>query len=563
MSYLSSYKYWSKNTFFDKETRLELSKLNLEIDAKEIEDRFYCDLEFGTGGLRGVMGAGTNRINKYTIGRATSGLADYLLNKFTKDECLGRGVAIAYDTRNNSEDLAQVTSDVLTAKGIRVLLFKFPVPTPELSFTIKFLNCIAGIIITASHNPKEYNGYKVYDEFGCQLVPRKAKEVISFVNSITDFTTINFNGNRQLQMLIDTTNEFVDAVLKQSIYDDIKSKKNLKIVYTPLHGTGNIPVRMTLEKAGFSDVNVVTEQEKPDGNFSTVKSPNPEEKNALDLGIKLADEINADIVLGTDPDGDRIGVAVKTKEGFELLTGNQVGALLVDYVLSKINLKTIQNPAVINTVVTSELGALIARKNGVSVLSTLTGFKFIGEKITEFESGNHEQGYTFVLGYEESYGYLIGTHARDKDAVVSSLIISEMAAEYKTHGKTLYDRLGEIYSEFGYYRDALDSITLKGKDGLSKIQSIMSELRAGRVPLENLVEVIDYNNEVKAEKGFGELPKSNVLKFIFNDGSWLVARPSGTEPKIKFYYSIKGNDKQEAEEKFINYKSIVHKLLEL
>lgn len=549
MRYRDTYEHWTKNVFFDEDTRCELLALT---DEKEIEDRFYKDLEFGTGGLRGIMGAGTNRMNRYTVGRATKGLGEYL--KKTYLERLADGVVIAYDTRNNSKTFAEAAAEVLTGMGIQVYMFDKPVPTPELSFAVKHLGCIAGIVITASHNPKEYNGYKVYDEYGCQLVPKQAKEVIKYVNSISDYASISFEGNGELKQYIDITDDFVDAVMEQS--RSVSGKGNLRIIYTPLHGTGNIPVRQALKNDDFTDITVVPEQELPDGDFSTVKSPNPEERTALTLGLKLAEETDADIVLGTDPDCDRVGVGVKTADGYQLLTGNQIGALLMDFVLRHTDLKRYKRPAVVKTVVTSELGAEIAKNSGLTVFSTLTGFKFIGEKITQFESGNPEQAYDFIFGYEESYGYLAGTHARDKDAVVSSMLICEMAAECKNEGITLADRLEKIYEKYGYYRDALDSFTLKGKEGAERIAQMMSELRENGSPIDDTREIIDYSKPVKAEPGFGELPTSNVLKFIMNDGSWIAVRPSGTEPKIKLYYSIRGDDAGEAEQKFREYQTV-------
>lgn len=550
MRYRDTYEYWTKNIFFNEDTRHELLALT---DEKEIEDRFYKDLEFGTGGLRGIMGAGTNRMNRYTVGRATKGLGEYL--KETYPERLSDGVVIAYDTRNNSKTFAEAAADVLTGMGIQVYIFDKPVPTPELSFAVKHIGCIAGIVITASHNPKEYNGYKVYDEYGCQLVPKQAKAVIKYVNDISDYASISFEGNKELKQYIDITDEFVAAVMKQS--RNVNGKGNLRIVYTPLHGTGNIPVRQALKNDGFADITVVPEQELPDGDFSTVKSPNPEERTALTLGLKLAEETDADIVLGTDPDCDRVGVGVKTVDGYQLLTGNQIGALLTDFVLRHTELERYKRPAVVKTVVTSELGAEIAKDKGLTVFSTLTGFKFIGEKITQFESGDPEQAYDFIFGYEESYGYLAGTHARDKDAVVSSMLICEMAAECKNEGITLADRLGKIYEKYGYYRDALDSFTLKGKDGAERIAQIMTGLRENGSPIDDTKEIIDYSKPVKAESGFGELPTSNVLKFIMNDGSWIAVRPSGTEPKIKLYYSIKGDDADEAERRLKEYRDIL------
>lgn len=559
MNYVDAFNYWKTDEFFDKATRDELAALDPVTDAKEIEDRFYRDLEFGTGGLRGVMGAGTNRMNKYTVGKATKGLAIYLLENYGSDACKERGVVIGYDTRNNSRFFAETAANVLSAVGIRVYLHSHARPTPQLSFSVKFWNALAGVVVTASHNPKEYNGYKVYDEFGCQLVPWQAKQVISYVNAVVDYKTIDFTGNPSLIQMGDVTDNLIAAVMKQSRNNDASSKENLHIIYTPLHGTGNVPVTKTLLLDGFTHLDHVEAQAVQDGNFPTVVSPNPEDRRALLLGIEQAGRTGADIVLGTDPDCDRVGVAVKTADkstggtGYKLVTGNQMGALLMDYVLSHTDLSNIKNPAVVKTVVTSELGAEIAKKHGLTVFSTLTGFKFIGEKITQFEKawaeGKTEQQYTFVLGYEESYGYLIGTHARDKDAVVSSMLICEMAAEYKAQGKTLLDRIDEIYSEYGYYRDALDSFTLKGKDGLEEIGSMMTELRENDSPFADTEKIIDYSSPVAAEVGFGTLPTSNVLKYVLADGSWIAVRPSGTEPKIKIYYSIKGTDRDAAEKK--------------
>lgn len=556
MNYLEAYEYWKTDEFFGLTTRMELEALTA---PKEIEDRFYRDLEFGTGGLRGVMGAGTNRMNKYTVGKATTGLARYLLDTYG-DIAKSRGVAIGYDTRNHSEHFARVTADVLSAFGIRVYLHAHARPVPQLSFTVTFWHCVAGVMITASHNPKEYNGYKVYDEYGCQLVPHQAEQVIKYVNAVDDYKTINFDGNWDLIEMADVTDSFIEAVRKQARFKDTAAKAALKIVYTPLHGTGNVPVTKTLLLEGFTNLTHVNAQTITDGDFPTVHSPNPEDKKALERGIAQAAAEDADIVLGTDPDCDRVGVAVKDKGEFKLLTGNQVGALLMDYVLSTTDLESVKKPAVVKTVVTSELGAEIARRKGIKVFDTLTGFKFIGEKITQFEKAKAEQdeerSYDFLFGYEESYGYLAGTHARDKDAVVSSLLICEMAAKAKAEGKTLVDKIEEIYSSYGYYRDALDSFTLRGKDGLERISSMMTELRENGTPFTNTTSVIDYKADVNAAP-FGLLPKSNVLKFTLDDGSWIAVRPSGTEPKIKIYYSIVGADREATEEKLNTYRSTI------
>lgn len=551
MNYKERYKQWMTDEFFDEGTRRELAALT---DEKEIEDRFCYDLEFGTGGLRGIMGAGINRMNKYTVGKATAGLGQYLIDNFGAEVCRIRGVVIGYDTRNYSEYFSRIAANVLSGMGIRVYLHAHARPTPQLSFSVRFWNAIAGVVVTASHNSKEYNGYKVYDEFGCQLVPRKAKRVISYVDNITDYHSINFTGEDSLISMADITDNFVSAVLKQSRYDNHAANADLKIIYTPLHGTGNVPVQKALRLDGFTQIDAVAEQVVPDGNFPSVVSPNPEDRRALEMGIAQAKKSGADIVLGTDPDSDRVGIAVKDTDGdYHLMTGNQVGALLMKFILSHTNLSEYNHPAVVKTVVTSELGADIARNNGIAVFSTLTGFKFIGEKITQFEhakeSGDKSREFDFLFGYEESYGYLVGTHARDKDAVVSSLLICEMAAESKTNGKTLIDEMNEIYREYGYYRDALDSFILKGKDGLERIAVMMADLRTTGSPFDNTVKVLDYSSSVGAEPGFGTLPTSNILKYILKDGSWVAVRPSGTEPKIKIYYSIKGTDKAAAEKK--------------
>lgn len=553
MDFLQQYEFWKTSGAFDAQTHQELAALDPVRDAKEIEDRFYKELEFGTGGLRGIMGAGTNRMNKYTVGKATRGFGQYLLDRYGAEVCRQRGVVVAHDTRNNSPQFAEVTARVLSGLGIRAYLFQAPAPTPELSFSVRQLNCVGGVVVTASHNPKEYNGYKAYDEYGCQLTPGDADRVIEYVGRVTDFSGIDFEGDPALVEPVDLTEVYVDTVLRQQICTDAAAKAALKVVYTPLHGAGNVPVRMALAKDGFSDVTVVPEQELPDGNFSTVKSPNPEEKSALALGLALAEQTGADIVVGTDPDSDRVGVGVRTGDGYTLMTGNQMGALLMDYVLGHKDLSAIHKPAVVKTVVTSEMGAEIAKSRGVTVFSTLTGFKFIGEKITQFEaarnSGDAHRDFTFILGYEESYGYLVGAHARDKDAVVSSMLICEMAAAYKAQGKTLADRMQELYAQFGYYLDAQDSFTLQGKDGAEQIAAMMKALRTGGAPFADVVQSVDYIVPVAAEPGFGNLPTSNVLRYTLADGTWVAVRPSGTEPKIKIYYSVKSTDHAAAQQR--------------
>ena len=526
MKYRDKYNLWLT---FDENTKSELLSVT---DEKEIEDRFYKDLAFGTGGLRGIMGAGSNRMNKYTVGKATFGLANYLKSKNDGEI----KVALAYDSRNNSAFFAKTAAGIFAPCGFKVYLYETLVPVPVLSFTTAFLGCTAGVMITASHNPKEYNGYKVYDSKGCQFCTEDAKNAIEFINKIDDFSTIPFadvEDNENITMIGENVlGEFLKQVKKQSVYE---KPSDLKIVYTPLHGTGNIPVRRMLEGM---DVTVVKEQELPDGNFSTVRSPNPEEKDALNIAIETAKKIGADLVLGTDPDCDRVGIAVKDGDDYKLFTGNQTGALLVKFILTMHKDELNPKSTLVKTIVTSELGANIGRKFGLNVEETLTGFKYIGDKINKYEASGEKE---FVIGYEESYGYLVGTHARDKDAVVSSMLICQMAAWYKNQGKTLVDGLNEIYDEYGYYLDFLDSFVLKGKDGAEKIQSLMVTFREkGTSLLPDIKEIIDFKD------GIRDLPKENVLKYILNDGSWIAVRPSGTEPKIKVYYSVVDPDKENA-----------------
>ena len=558
MDYLKIYTNWANDNFFDEDTRKELKCITSE---KEIEDRFYKELEFGTGGLRGIMGAGTNRLNKYTVGKVTLGLGYYLMDTYGKDECIERGVVIGFDTRNNSKEYARVVADVLTGLGVRVYLMKDARPTPQLSFSLPYYKALAGVVLTASHNPKEYNGYKVYDEFGCQLVPSQADRVIQYVNEVKDYHSIDFKGNDTLLTFIDNTEEFVSEVFRQQRIKNEIIKNNLNIVYTPLHGSGRIPVSKILEMDGFHCVSLVDEQANDDGDFSTVKSPNPEDKEALTLGIELAKELNADIVLGTDPDCDRVGIAVKDANNeYKLLTGNQIGSLLMDFIIRHTDLSELEKPAIVKTIVTSELGAKIAEKNDIEVFSTLTGFKFIGEKITQFEKAKDQddlsRNFDYLFGYEESYGYLCGTHARDKDAVVSSMLICEMAAEAKSQNKILIDKLNDIYNEYGYYKDVLESFILKGKDGIEKINEMMSILRK-ECPFTDVEKISDFNKTKFEEHGFGTYPISNVLKYELKDGSWVAVRPSGTEPKIKIYYSIRGNDESDANVRFEMIQNLI------
>ena len=546
MNIHEKYEYWLT---FDDNTKNELESIT---DKKEIEDRFYKDLEFGTGGLRGIMGAGANRMNKYTVGKATKGLCEYLKNEFAGE----KSVVIAYDSRNNSKAFAECAAEVLCYNGIKTFLFEEIMPTPVLSFSVRYLNCNAGIVITASHNPKEYNGYKVYDKYGCQLVPQYADKVISYINNVKDIKSVkhmNLNmalSNGYLTYIGDEVlNSYISEVEKMAVY---KEASDLKIVYTPLHGTGNIPVRKVLSAMSF-DVSVVKEQAVADGNFTTVRSPNPEEKDALNMALEQAKRANADLVIGTDPDCDRVGVGVLHNGEYALLTGNQTGALLVDFYLKFKKQSLNPKSTLVKTIVTNDLGAEIARKNGLNVVETLTGFKYIGDQITKYEKTGENE---FLIGYEESYGYLVGTYARDKDAVIASMLICEMAAYYKKNKMTLVDALNVLYSEYGFYLDALDSFVLKGKDGASRIKNIMSYFRANKATVfPNITDVKDYST------GIGDLPKSNVLKFFLKGGSWIAVRPSGTEPKLKMYYSVRGIDSSTCERSLQNIRTIINGIM--
>ena len=528
---------------FDEETKAELLAI---VDEKELEDRFYKNVSFGTGGLRGLMGAGTNRMNSYTVKKASMGLANYVLAQGSVQP----RIAIAYDTRNGSQLFAEDAAAVFSSMGIKAYLFDVAMPTPVLSFTVRYLGCDAGIVVTASHNPKEYNGYKVYDNQGGQLTPDAAREVTRFIEQIEDFNSVKeLTGNPELVEMIgeDVLNAFIAEIKKQSIHQG-----ELQVVYTPLHGAGNIPVRRALE--GF-ELSVVKEQELPDGDFSTVRSPNPEDRKALELAIAQAQQEDADIVIGTDPDCDRIGVAVKHEGAFKLLTGNQIGALLAEFVIA--HTEVTEDSTLIKTIVTNDFGAKIASGKGLQIIETLTGFKYIGEKINEFEASDDLTN-EFVLGYEESYGYLVGTHARDKDAVVSALLICEMAAYYKAKGLTLFDKLEQLYGEHGYYLDALDSVTLTGVAGAARIKEMMEEVRESDAQFfANVDEVRDYAT------GIADLPKENVIKFMLKDESWVAIRPSGTEPKIKFYYSVKADDEQSAQEKLAVIKTQIQENLDI
>ncbi|ACT04393.1 phospho-sugar mutase [Paenibacillus sp. JDR-2] len=552
------YQAWLNDTLIDEATKEELR--SIEGQEKEITDRFYRDLEFGTGGLRGVMGAGTNRLNAYTVGKATQGLANWVLSRVEGQP----SAVIAHDSRNNSPEFALDSALVLAANGVKTYLFPSLRPTPQLSYAVRALGCSTGIVITASHNPPEYNGYKAYGADGCQLIPEDAEQVIASIGQVTGFDQVKRMSREDAEaqgLLVwldaEADEQYTDTVVAQSLNKELLQSglgEKFKVVFTPLHGSGNLPVREVLRKAGFSNVHIVAEQEAPDGYFSTVKSPNPEEREAFTLAMKLAQEINADIIMGTDPDADRMGAVVKNNNGeYVVLTGNQSGALMIEYVLSQLKERG-QLPAngvVIKTIVTSEMGADIARSYGAAVENTLTGFKYIGEKMTAYEqTGEH----AFLFGYEESYGYLTGDYARDKDAVVASLLICEAAAYYSSQGKTLYDVLLELYAKHGFYLEGLESRTLKGLDGVQQIAGIMNDWR-NNPPAEingvKVEKVLDYLG------GLDGLRPENVLKYMLADGSWFCLRPSGTEPKIKVYFAVRGESTEHAAELLGNLRGAV------
>ena len=561
MDYREVYEQWLANPYFDDATKEELK--NIAEEENEIKERFYMDLEFGTAGLRGIIGAGTNRMNIYVVRRATQGLANYIA-KVGKQY---QGVAIAYDSRHMSPEFAQEAALCLAANGIKAYIFESLRPTPELSFAVRHLGCVAGINITASHNPPEYNGYKVYWEDGAQITPPHDTGIMGEVKAISDWNTVKTMDKAQAEKagLYEVIGQKIDdaymeELKKQVIHQDaIEAEgKNLKIVYTPLHGTGNIPARRILKELGFENVYVVKEQELPDGAFPTVSYPNPEAAEAFELGLKLAKEVDADLVLATDPDADRLGVRVKDKNGeYHDLTGNMSGCLLANYEIGQrraVNGSLPEDGALIKTIVTSNLADAIAKGYGVDLIEVLTGFKFIGQQILGFE--NSGKG-TYLFGFEESYGCLIGTYARDKDAIVATMALCEAAAYYKTQGKTLWDAMIEMYDQYGYYKDDIKSITLKGIEGLHKIQEIMDTLRKNP-PAEfaghKVVSARDYKKDTITDLATGEvkptgLPNSNVLYYDLTDDAWVCVRPSGTEPKVKFYYGVKGTSLEDADEK--------------
>lgn len=561
MSYREVYERWCTDGYFDPDTKAELKAL--EGNEKEIEDRFYRQLEFGTGGLRGVIGAGTNRMNIYTVRQATQGLANYILLQNGQE----KGVAIAYDSRRMSPEFAKEAALCLNGNGIKAYLFESLRPTPELSFAVRQLGCISGIVITASHNPREYNGYKVYWEDGAQITPPHDKNILEEVAKVTEFSQVKTmaEGEAKEQGLLQMIGEEIDDLYmeqlkKQSIHPELipEAAKDMKIVYTPLHGTGNLPVRRVLKELGFEHVYVVKEQELPDGNFPTVAYPNPEDEKAWTLALKLAEEVDADIILATDPDADRLGVYAKdAKTGkYVSFTGNMSGMLIAQYILRE-RTKTgtmPENPALVETIVTTDMAKAIAADYHAALIEVLTGFKYIGEQIKFFEQQNT---YHYVFGLEESYGCLAGTYARDKDACVAVMMLCEVAAYYKQQGKTLWDAMIEMYEKYGYYKEGLATLTLKGIDGASRIQEMMSEQRKNP-PKElgglKVRAVRDYKTNVRKDLLTGEeeptgLPASNVLYYELEDHAWCCVRPSGTEPKIKFYFGVKGNSLEDAEVK--------------
>lgn len=560
MEYKERYEEWLSNPYFDADTKAELE--GIKDDENEIRERFYTDLEFGTAGLRGIIGAGTNRMNIYTVRKATQGLANYIL----KSGKAVQGVAIAYDSRRMSPEFADEAALCLAANGIKAFVFESLRPTPELSYAVRKLGCIAGINITASHNPPEYNGYKVYWEDGAQITPPHDKGIMDDVKAIEDYTTMKTMGLDEAKAAglyetigAEVDDAYIEELKKQVLHQDAIDAvgKELKIVYTPLHGTGNIPARRILKELGFENVYVVKEQELPDGEFPTVSYPNPEAAEAFDLGLKLAKEIDADIVLATDPDADRLGVRVKDSNGgYHTLTGNMSGCLLADYEIGqRKELKGLpEDGYLIKTIVTSNMADAIANYYNAGLIECLTGFKYIGQQILGFETSGKGE---YLFGFEESYGCLIGTHARDKDAIVATMALCEAAAYYKTKGMNLWDAMIALYERYGYYKDDIQSITMKGIEGLAKIQSILETLRKNP-PTEiagyKVLKARDYKEDTIRDMATGEvtgtgLPSSNVLYYDLTDDAWLCVRPSGTEPKVKFYYGIKGTSLSDADEK--------------
>ncbi len=574
MEYLEKYEQWLNNEMFDIQTKTELA--NIKGNNEEIKDRFYKDLEFGTAGLRGIIGAGTNRMNYYTVGKATQGLANFII----KEKGERQGVAIAYDSRRMSLEFSKRVALILNANGIKTYLFDSLRPTPELSFAVRELGCIAGIVITASHNPPEYNGYKVYWSDGAQIIAPKDKQIITEVNNIEDYSEIKLMSEEEAKNrgLFNIIGKEIDDRYMEELHrlvlnsESIKEMaKDIKIVYTPFNGTGNLPARRILDELGFENVYVVPEQEMPDGEFTTLAYPNPEDPKAFELALKLAKKVDADIVLATDPDADRLGVYAKdTKTGeYKAFTGNMSGLLIAEYELSQKKEKGLlpQNGALIKTIVSSNMADKMVKEYNIKLIEVLTGFKYIGEQIKLFEQ-NHK--YEFVFGYEESYGCLIGTHARDKDAIVAVMAICEAAAYYKKQGLTLWDQMIKIYEKYGYYREELASITLKGADGAAKIQNMISKMRNNppvRIGNWDVIAVRDYRIQERKEMMTGsttriDLPMENMLYYELSNDAWCCARPSGTEPKIKFYIGAKGNSIEDAKLQAETLKEEVLKLTE-
>ena len=556
MSYKENYKSWCESSIFDEETKKEL--LEISNNEKEIEDRFYKELEFGTAGLRGIMGAGLNRMNKYTVGKATQGLANFIKSKNGEE----RGVAISYDSRNNSKEFSEIAALCLNANGIKAYIFDRLSPVPELSFAVRKLKCIAGIMITASHNPPKYNGYKVYGEDGAQIVFPVDKEIMQEVKNIKDFSEIKQISKEEAikENLYNVIGEeihtlYIEEVKKLLLNKEaIRKQENLSIVYTPLHGTGNIPVQSVLKEIGFKNVHIVKEQEMPDGNFPTVDYPNPEDKKAFKLALELAQKVDAEIVLATDPDADRLGVFVKNENGYIPLTGNMSALLILEYILSQKSERNIlpENSIVVKSIVSSTMVKPMVDFYNVKLEEVLTGFKYIGEKIKKYEE--HKE-YNFIFGYEESYGCLAGTYARDKDGIAAVALLCEAAAYYKENGISLWEQMQNIYKKYGFYKEGVKQITLEGIDGADKIKNIMSNLREnapkkfGNFQVEK---IRDYENQTildlktnKIEKM--DMPKSNVLYYVLSNDAWIAVRPSGTEPKIKYYIGVKGNSQEEAD----------------
>ena len=556
-----NYEYWCTSPIFDDATKSELK--SLEGNEDEIFDRFYRELEFGTGGLRGVIGAGTNRMNFYTVGKATQGLANFI----NKQGAAAKGVAIAFDSRRMSPEFADTAACVLAANGIKAYIFDSLRPTPELSFALRTLGCTAGIVVTASHNPPEYNGHKVYWEDGAQITAPKDAQIIGEVNAIKDYAEIKKMTTEEakaagLYEVIgkEIDDKYMEALKKLVLHPEAikQMASSLKIVYTPLHGTGNVPVRRVLKELGFEQVTVVPEQELPDGNFPTVSYPNPEDKKAFALALDLAKKVDADLVLATDPDADRLGVYAKdTKTGeYKVFTGNMSGMLICEYEMSQKKALGIlpDNGALVTTIVSSNMAQAVAKEYGMKFIECLTGFKYIGEQIKFFEqTGSNE----YVFGFEESYGCLVGTHARDKDAVVAVMALCEAAAYYKTQGITLWDQMLNIYNKYGYYKEDLFTMTFKGADGAKKMQDMMDAYRKNtpkQVGAYKVLRLRDYKNDVITDLATGEtvptgLPKSNVLYFELENDAWFCVRPSGTEPKIKFYAGIKGTSLEDSAKK--------------